>query len=93
VGNDCTFAGGGSREGESGRGGTIRQEDDGKGEDVGGRAVLGYNVTVKNQKKEMGMVTHVSGRRTRTLIDTGGENITSSVDFWPWFSVANAGVS
>ena len=34
----------------------------------------------------MGMVTHVSGRRTRTPIDTG-DDITNSVDSRPCFGI------
>jgi hypothetical protein len=44
-------------------------------------------VIVKNQAKEMGMVTHMSGRRTRTVIDTGGDDITNSVDCRPRFGI------
>ena len=75
MGDDWTFAGGGGRGGSAGH-----------REDAGGRAVLGYNVIVKNQAKEIGMMTHMSERQTRTAIDTG-DDITNSVDSRPCFGI------
>jgi hypothetical protein len=44
-------------------------------------------VNVKNQAKEMVMVTHLSGRQTRTVIDAGGDDITNSVDLRPCLGI------
>jgi hypothetical protein len=43
-------------------------------------------VIIKNQAKDMGMVAHMSGRQTRTVIDTG-DDVTNSVNSWPCFGI------
>jgi hypothetical protein len=42
---------------------------------------------MKNKAKEMGMVTHVSRRQTRTVIDTVRDDIANGIDFWPFLRI------